>query len=157
MTVETVIKGGIAVTFTAFSAFFCNLFEQVFGLLIVLILFMFFDWISGIARAKKQKVLSSQLGFQGIIKKSCYFLVVLIAFGIDYLISFSAGKIGLPPFTSVFVVMLVTIWLIVNEGISILENVGELGVQYPAFLTKLLSSLKVTVEKQVKNTDDKEE
>ena len=111
---------------------------------------MFFDWISGIARAKKQKVLSSQLGFQGIIKKSCYFLVVLIAFGIDYLISFSAGKIGLPPFTSVFVVMLVTIWLIVNEGISILENVGELGVQYPAFLTKLLSSLKVTVEKQVK-------
>ena len=157
MTTETVVKGGVAVTFTAFSAFFCDLFVQALGLLILLVVFMLFDWITGIARAKKQKVLSSDIGFQGIVKKSCYFLVVMIAFGIDYLISFSAAKIGAPTFSSVFVVMLVTIWLIVNEGISILENIGELGVQYPPFVKRILSTLKNTVEKQVTISNDKED
>ena len=47
--------------------------------------------------------------------------------------------------------LLVTFWLIVNELISILENVSEIGVPLPAFLQKLISRLKVNIEKKADN------
>ena len=39
-----------------------------------------------------------------------------------------------------------TIWLVLNECISILENISEIGVPLPAFLMKLIEKLKKTVE-----------
>jgi phage-related holin len=40
----------------------------------------------------------------------------------------------------------VTIWLILNECISILENISEIGVPIPAFLVTLIQKLKKTTE-----------
>lgn len=158
MSTETAVKTGVAATIAVFSTFIGDIFKQVFGLLIVLLAFMLFDWITGTAKANKSKMLSSKAGLKGILKKTVYIGIVLVACGLDYVITFSAGKIGFTSFTSVYVTILVTIWLIVNEGISILENIGELGVDYPQFLTKIFKSLKTTVEKQVKidnETEDK--
>lgn len=151
---ETAVKTTIAATYTVLSTFIGDLFKQVLGLLIVMLVFMLFDWITGIAKAKKNNELSSKIGLHGILKKGCYLFIVLIAFGLDYVISFAAGKVGFDAFTSVYVSILVVMWIIVNEGISILENLGELGVAYPAFLTKIFKSLKTTVEKQVKTGED---
>ena len=37
---------------------------------------------------------------------------------------------------------LVAVWLIINEIISILENIGDIGVPLPGFLTKIVQGLK---------------
>ena len=42
--------------------------------------------------------------------------------------------------------LLVTIWLILNECISILENISEIGVPLPSFLVALIQKLKKTTE-----------
>ena len=42
--------------------------------------------------------------------------------------------------------LLVTVWLIFNECISILENVAEIGAPMPPFLVKLIGKLKKTTE-----------
>lgn len=42
--------------------------------------------------------------------------------------------------------LLVTIWFITNESISILENVGRMGVELPSFLKRILVELKKDVE-----------
>ena len=39
-----------------------------------------------------------------------------------------------------------TIWLVLNECISILENISEIGVPLPAFLLKIIEKLEKTVE-----------
>jgi phage-related holin len=42
--------------------------------------------------------------------------------------------------------MIITIWLIINELISILENLGEMNIPLPGFLIKMIKSLKSKVE-----------
>jgi phage-related holin len=50
--------------------------------------------------------------------------------------------------------MLVTIWLIINEMISILENLSKIGVPIPEFLKKIIGRLKNTVEKTETGKED---
>ncbi len=45
--------------------------------------------------------------------------------------------------------LLVAVWLICNELISILENIGDIGVPLPGFLGRLVSMLKSKVDSQV--------
>ena len=47
---------------------------------------------------------------------------------------------------SSFFGLLVTIWLVLNECISILENISEIGVPLPSFLVALIQKLKKTTE-----------
>lgn len=88
------------------------------------------DYITGICAAVKEKKLSSQVGFNGILKKICILIVVstgvLIgqAAGIDEIRSLVMG------------------FYIANEGISILENAGRLGVPFPNKLIEALEQLK---------------
>ena len=42
----------------------------------------------------------------------------------------------------------VAVWLIINEMISILENLSKLDVPIPVFLTKLIERLKISVDKK---------
>jgi len=44
--------------------------------------------------------------------------------------------------------LLITIWLIINELLSILENAGRMGVTLPLFLLKLLAELKDSIDKK---------
>ena len=42
--------------------------------------------------------------------------------------------------------MIITIWLIINELISILENLGELNIPLPHFLVDMVKNMKDKVE-----------
>ncbi|NLK39237.1 MAG: phage holin family protein [Clostridiales bacterium] len=50
--------------------------------------------------------------------------------------------------------MLVCVWLIINEILSVLENLSAIGVPMPAFLTKITGGLKVTIENAAKAEDE---
>lgn len=49
-----------------------------------------------------------------------------------------------------------TIWFIINECISILENLAVIGIPLPSFLVKIVHKLKITVENKV-DTNESEE
>ena len=53
--------------------------------------------------------------------------------------------------------VLVTIWLIINELISILENLERLDVPMPKFLVKVIKRLKITAENVGESEDNKDE
>ena len=91
------------------------------------------DFITGILSAIYNRELESRACLKGIIKKSCYFLLVIVAHGLDTLV----------PNDGTFLLRTITIYfLVANDGLSILENVGECGVEYPAFLKNFLKQLK---------------
>lgn len=140
---ENVITGIITVIVAGVSAYL-----KIIAIpIIVLIIAMIIDYGSGMAAAYSTSELSSKKGIKGILKKLGYLALVCVGILIDYILYSALNQIGFEnPLTMIFG-LLVTIWLIINELISILENLSRLGVPVPEFLVKLISKLKITVEK----------
>lgn len=102
--------------------------------------------ISGIASAWVKRELSSRVGIIGIVKKLAYLLAVAVAIVVDWVVQTAAVELGVDLGGFYFFGLLVTIWLVLNECISILENLSEIGVPLPAFLLKIIEKLEKTVE-----------
>lgn len=122
----------------------------------VLLLTMIIDYITGMAAAWHSSRLSSKKGIFGIVKKISYFALVCVGMGVDWLIYSGLQSIGVTLDYTLFFGLVVTIWLIINELISILENLGQIGVPLPNFLLNLVNRLKNTVENHVDKGDKNE-
>jgi toxin secretion/phage lysis holin len=105
--------------------------------LIVLVAFIAIDYITGIIAATVNKKLNSHIGFNGILRKSTIFLVLIVAVLLDRLLNEGAWVFR----------TLVCYFYIANEGLSILENAGKCGVPLPDKLIKTLEQLKNKGEK----------
>ncbi len=138
-------NAGIALSAAALAAGAAYLRELIVPV-IVLAAVMLADYGSGLARAWVTKELSSRIGVLGIVKKVAYLFVVGVAITVDFVVQFAAGKAGLDFGSVYFFGLLVTIWLILNECISILENLGGIGVPLPGFLLKLIERLRSSAE-----------
>lgn len=135
-------------TFTAAAAAFVIYCNTLAVPLIILVIAMLVDYITGITAAYINRDLSSKLGLKGIIKKISYMALVAVAMGADYLIYGGFSAVNIQINYDLWFSVLVTIWLIINEMISILENLVKIGVPVPGFLTKLISRLKTEADKE---------
>ena len=106
------------------------------------------DYFSGVAVAWVQNKLSSRVGIVGIIKKVGYALLVVVGIVVDWVIHYAAEMLGWASVNFFYFGLLVTIWITLNECISICENVARLGVKVPSFLQKVIERLKNTAEKK---------
>lgn len=134
------------ITLAAICAGLSAYFQELLIPLAILLAVMVLDYISGLTKGWITKSLSSQIGLIGIIKKLCYLIVVCVAGVVDWIIQNGLASAGIEIKPVYFFGLVVVIWLIINELISILENLGTIGVPLPAFLIKLVSKLKNTVE-----------
>ena len=115
--------------------------------IIILIVAMIIDYITGMMSAWLNSELSSKKGIKGIVKKISYLALVAVAMIVDWLIFQGLRQINIDMKYSVFFAVLVAVWLIINELISVLENLSRMGVPIPNFLKKLINRLKTTVDK----------
>jgi toxin secretion/phage lysis holin len=126
--------------------------------LLVLVAVMLIDYVTGMAGASYTGKLNSRVGVMGIVKKAGYIALVAVGMVVDYLISSALVNIGINIQITYCFGMIITIWLIINELISILENLGELNIPLPQFLIKTIKSLKGNVENTAgKHYEDKED
>lgn len=123
--------------------------------IIVLIIAMVLDYISGIIKSYETNTLSSKVGAKGIIKKFSYFLVIVISFIIDFILcNYTLNEINIYyPIISEIIIA----WFVINEVISILENVSEIGVPLPKFIINITSHLKNNLDNININKGDKNE
>ncbi|MDE6003925.1 MAG: phage holin family protein [Oscillospiraceae bacterium] len=103
------------------------------GLLLALIAFMILDYSTGLLTAKVSRTLSSKVGFVGIARKGLMLAVVSVGHILDAQV-FSGDN-------SVCRSAVIGFYL-ANEGLSILENAGKLGMPLPKKLKKALEQLK---------------
>lgn len=96
-----------------------------------LIVVMIIDYLTGISKSYVAEKLNSNKGFKGIVKKLAMLGLVAIAVIIDRLV----GDTGL---IRTFLIY----YLVANEGLSIIENLGEMDIIVPEFLKKRLEQLK---------------
>jgi len=107
------------------------------GLLFALLAFVVVDYITGVMCAISDHTLSSEVGFKGICRKVLIFLLVGIANILDVQI------IG----TGSVLRTAVVFFYISNEGISLLENAGHLGLPIPEKMKVVLEQLHDRSEK----------
>lgn len=128
--------------------------------LILLTILMTVDYIAGMLASKKESLQfpnayqygwSNKVSITGIYKKMGYLLTILVAISTDFLIFKFAEEINLTFSQNTVFGLLVTIWLIINELLSILENAGRLGVPLPPFLLILPSELKNNIDREIDN------
>ena len=110
------------------------------GLLYALIAFVVVDYITGIMCAVVDKKLSSSVGFKGIFKKVLIFILVGVGNIIDVQVLGQAGVLRTA----------VIFFYLSNEGVSLLENAGHLGLPIPAKLKAVLEQLHDRSEKEDK-------
>ena len=107
------------------------------GLLYALITFVTIDYITGVMCAVIDRKLSSAVGFKGIFRKVMIFLLVGIANIIDVQV------VG----TGAVLRTAVIFFYISNEGVSLLENAGHLGLPIPERVKTVLKQLHDRAEK----------
>lgn len=107
------------------------------------------DYITGLAAAhRRNQQISSYVGVLGIAKKVCMWLLIAVGAVVDWLLLYCGASLGFEIHLPMLAASLVAVWLIINEVISILENVGDIGVPLPGFLTKIVQGLKSKIEGQ---------
>lgn len=149
---ETMTKTVSAMLLSPIFAYFGALSFPTVLLLAVIVC----DYFSGLTAAWTTRTLSSRAGIIGIVKKVCYLLLVAVGVIIDLVLQSGLSQV-LP---SLFgdgchpVALLVIFWLIVNECLSILENLSEIGIPMPGFLSQIVTKLKTTMENKVKEDQD---
>lgn len=107
------------------------------------------DYITGLwAAGYRTENVSSYKGIRGIIKKVCMWLLVLIGAWIDILINYAIESAGVSLSLPFIVATVVAVWLVVNEIISILENMIDIGVNMPTFLLPIVKYIRRQVEEK---------
>ena len=114
------------------------MYGEVSGLFWALIAFMALDYITGVIVAIIEKRLSSEVGFRGLAKK--FLILVFVAVG-HIADTYILG--GTPAAMSA-----VMLFYIANEGISIIENAGNLGLPVPKKLKDIMAQLKKESEEK---------
>lgn len=115
------------------------------------------DYITGLCAAKYRMAggISSYKSLKGIIKKICTWLLVLIGSFIDMLIAYAVECAGINCAIPFVTATVVAVWLVVNEIISILENMLDIGVEMPPFLAPVVKYIKKQVEDKIDFLEEK--
>lgn len=119
-------------TITLTTSLVGYMFGKFDGLMYSLLTLIVLDYATGILCAILEKRLSSEVGFKGILKKVLMLVVVSISYTIDLHLLSDSGVLR----SSVIG------FYLVNECISILENISKVGVPLPKKLKDVLKQLK---------------
>ncbi len=141
---ENGIKFVIAAAFAALGAYCKELIVPV----VLVAVAMACDYCSGVAAAWINGELSSRVGVIGILKKIGLALLIVAGIMVDWVIHIAAGHLGIDATAFCFFGLLVAVWIVVNECISIVENIARMGVEVPPFLEKAIKRLKASAEKK---------
>lgn len=125
--------------------------------LCVLLTAMVLDYITGMLASKREALehpddpaygWSSRRGAEGIIKKVGYLCIIAAAMIVDYIILSVAAQAGIETALKAFFGLLVAVWYILNELLSIIENAGRMGAPVPDWLFRYVAVLKNKIDTQ---------
>lgn len=108
------------------------LFGGVDHLVIALAIFMACDYVTGLIAGFQNKSVNSKKALKGLGKKGAMLSLVIIANQLDIIAGSGNG----------FMRNSMIFFLIATEGISLIENLGKIGVDVPDFLKSRFEQIK---------------
>lgn len=145
---KQLLCGGIGAVGSAIAGFFGGWDAA----LVTLVIFMLIDYFTGLICAgifhaspkTKDGTLESKAGLKGLFRKGGMLLVVLVACRLDLMLGYH------------FIRDAVVIALCANEAISIIENLGLMGVPIPQPIINAIEVLRNHADSKDKSSSDKE-
>ena len=113
------------------------------GLMTALLVLMVMDYVTGVMCAVIDRELSSSVGFRGIFKK----VLILMLVGVAHIVDLHVVRSGEALRSAVIC------FYLSNEGVSVLENAGHLGLPIPEKLKGILAQLHDRIE-EADETED---
>lgn len=118
------------------------------------------DYWTGIRAAPyrdgtSERPVKSYKSITGINKKVSMYLLIMVGWIMDKLISSSLAYIGIKLGVNVFAIT-IACWLCFNETISIVENMEDAGDSIPPFLMPLLRQIKKQINEAGKKSGESE-
>ena len=101
------------------------------GLIYALLVFVVVDYVTGVLCAINDRALSSEVSFRGLCRKVLIFTLVAIGHILDVYVIGNGSVLRTA----------VIFFYMSNEGISLLENAGHLGLPIPDQLRLVLEQL----------------
>lgn len=150
---EYIVQGAL----TAVGAFLSAKLGIVFPILCILAGMMVFDYLSGMAASKAEALehpgdfnygWSSKKGARGILKKVGYLCVIAAALVLDYILVQVSNSLDFEMPLKALFGLLVAVWYLLNELLSIIENAGRMGAPVPEWLRKYISVLRDKIDKK---------
>lgn len=131
------VKNSILAGLAAVGAFLSGALGGWDAPLALLVALMAADYLTGLLvaavwqRSDKSVTgaLDSKASFQGLVKKGMVLLLVWLGVLLDEAVG------------TAYVRMAVVLFFVGNEGLSLLENLGQMGLPFPAFLRRALETL----------------
>lgn len=109
------------------TAAITNLFESYYIFTFLTVIFI--DIITGILKGLYNNKLNSKIGLKGLIKHCC---IILIVFTISIILPLMGYRTG---------TRAIIVFYIIQYCLSIIENVGGMGVPIPPYVTKAIQQL----------------
>lgn len=140
---------------TAFLAWLSAKLGLLLPVMVILAVMMVLDYITGMLASKRESLehpddpaygWNSKRGAEGIIKKVGYLCVVVVAMAVDYIILHVAAEAGITISLKALFGLLVAVWYVLNELLSIIENAGRMGAPVPEWLVKYVAVLKNKID-----------
>lgn len=107
------------------------------------------DWITGWMKSRMAKTENSMKGWQGVLKKLGYWIMIMVAFGASAVFVEIGKSIGINLEITTLLGWFVLASLIINEIRSICENFVEAGFNVPTVLVKGLEVADKAVNKEL--------
>ena len=120
--------GGVVASIGVFATQWLGGWDQTLKILLVL---MVADYITGVLGAFKTKTVNSDIMFWGGIRKIVVLFVIGLASLLDQWIGMDAPILRIAALY----------FYVAREGLSVVENLGTLGVPLPSQITKFLTQL----------------
>lgn len=114
----------------------------------IFLLFNIADWLTGWMKSRMAGKENSVKGWQGVLKKLGYWLMILVAFAASAVFIEIGNTIGIDLGITTLLGFFVLASLLVNELRSILENFVEAGYNVPTVLVKGLEVAEKVINKE---------
>lgn len=125
--------------------------------LAILMILMIIDYITGMLASKAEAIQhpgdpafgwSSRRGILGVLKKVGYMCVIAVAVCLDQIIITGVAQMGFDVPAKGLFGLIVTVWFVLNEMLSVIENAGRMGADIPPWLAKYIAVLKGKIDEQ---------
>lgn len=134
----------LQITASGVGGVLAYLFGEWEGLIIALTVAVCLDYITGVIAAGVSGKLSSKTGFRGLFKKIAIFAMIALCGLVDKAVPAASGAFR----------QAACAFYIANEALSIIENVGEIGVPVPKFLKNAVLTLKLKNDSLSSDADE---
>lgn len=111
--------------------------SQTKTLAIICVCILFLEICSGVLKAIKNKDLDSTRFREGLLSKTGYLVQIILVILVSMMLNMP------------YLLYADMLWISCSEGVSVLENLSEIGVPFPAFIKDVLEKTKSNTEEDM--------